>query len=137
MVAVIEAVLELEARVLALDLDDPADIAHVPSRRLLAEHVHAALQTGDRRLGRQIVRQTDDQRVQILLEQAAIVIVEPHTVVEGSLLRQHAVTDGNCAESRMGVDDCAAAFADHPVAGDADLQLAGHQAVPASGDGVR
>ena len=118
-------------------IDDPAHIRHIPSRRLFAENVQASVEAGDCGIRVQIIGQADEQHVEGLgFEKAIVGRVVADAVFERPLAAKHAIADGNRAHVVPRVDHLAAAFADDAVAGDADAQGFAHVSAP-SGEGVR
>ena len=54
------------------DGDDPLNVGDVSSRRFLAENVQTMLEAGDGRFRSQVVRQADEQHVEVVLEEVLI-----------------------------------------------------------------
>ena len=94
-IAVVEAVLELEGGMPALAGDDPDHVGDVPSGRLFAEHVQAAFEPGDGDLGVDVVGQADEQHVQVLIQDPLVMGVVAHPVVERPFPVQAAVAHGH------------------------------------------
>ena len=135
MVAVVEPVFELLARMPTLAGDDPRDIGHVATGRLLAKDVEAALEAGDGDLGCHVIGDAHEQEVERLVEELPVVLVVPGSVLEASLVWEGLVADGDHLELRVLVDELAPSLADDAVSGDADPELPAHPA--AFGNGVR
>src|SRR5450631_1819757 len=123
MVPVIESIHEFLARMSALALDYPDNVVNASPGWLLAKHMEACIKSGDRHLGRHIIRQTDDQNVQVLRQQMPVITVIANAVRERALIVKRLVAHGHYAQTRMAHDAILATLSDNTEPGDADFQV--------------
>ena len=127
MVAVIETVFQLQPRMARFAGDHAGNIVKVPARRFFAEYMQPAFQPRDRDFRRDIVRQADEQGVQVFFQQVAIVAVKSDAVVEHAIAVECSVADSDGLQSGVKVDEMPPPFADNAVPGDSDAQALGHR----------
>src|SRR3989442_14091871 len=107
----VEAVLQLQSWVPPLAGDHASDVVEVSAGRLLAEDVQLPLEPGGGHLWRHVVRQANEQYVQRLLEESAVMRIMPHALGGEPLPPERAIADRHGVEVKGTVDGVTAGLA--------------------------
>ena len=116
-----------------LGLDHAADVGDRSARRLLAEHMHALFQAGNRYVGCDVVGHADEQGVEVLSQKFVRRTEIGNAVLKLPIAVESPVADGDGFQCRMRVDEFPPTLADNAVAGDCDVQgrfVCGHVCGP-------
>jgi hypothetical protein len=117
--------------------DDARDVGEIAARGFFAENVQAAVETGDRHFGRDVVSQAHEKNIERLVKQPAVMTEVTHAIRERTFVGKGAVAHGNGFEEPGLINKMAPSFPDDAVAGDADAEGGRGHVVARSGAGVR
>src|ERR1700684_967403 len=122
MVAMIEPIHEFQARVLPLTGDHTHDVLYTSAGWLFTENVQAILQPGDRHFRSDVIGQADEQYIQVLCQQTAIVAIVPDAIRQRTFVGKIPVAYRHHPHAAIAADAVFAARADDTKPGDADLE---------------